>query len=66
MADLPRRAQVSHAANQRYLTALAAVTGATPLSEVAQAVCRPVVREGQRYRALNPWSVEDGALLELC
>lgn len=63
LADLPRRAQVSHAANQRYLTALAAVSGTTPLSEVAQAVCRPVVRAAQRYRALNPWAAEDGALL---
>lgn len=64
IADLPRRAQVSHAANQRYLTALAAVTGTTRLSEVAQEICQPIVREGQRYRALNPWAKEDGALLE--
>jgi len=43
LADLPRRAEVSHAANQRYLTALAAVSGTTPLCKLAQKVCRPVV-----------------------
>jgi hypothetical protein len=64
LADLPRRAEVSHAANQRYLTALAAVTGATRLSEVASEICQPIIRDGQRYRALNPWSKDDGALLE--
>ena len=64
IADLPRRAQVSHAANQRYLSALAAVTGTTRLSEVAREICQPIVRDGQRYRAINPWAKEDGALLE--
>ena len=64
LADLPRRAEVSHASNQRYLTALAAVTGTTPLSEAARPICQPVVRQGQRYRPLNPWSAQDGALLE--
>ena len=64
LADLPRRAEVSQAANQRYLTALASVTGSTPVGELAQEVCRPKTRDGQRYRALNPWSDQDGALLE--
>ena len=64
LADLPRRAEVSQAANQRYLTALAAVTGTTRLSEMTRPICQPVVRQGQRYRPLNPWSAQDGALLE--
>ena len=64
LADLPRRAEVSHASNQRYLTALAAVTGTTPLREATRPICQPVVRQGQRYRPLNPWSAQDGALLE--
>lgn len=63
LADMPRRAQVSHAANQRYLTALATVSGTTRLSDLVQQVCRPIVQAGQRYRALNPWSPADGALL---
>ena len=64
MADLWRRAEVSRAANGRYLSALASVTGKTPLKTEAVAVCRPVTVDGQRHRALNPWSAEDGTLLE--
>lgn len=64
VADLWRRAQVSQAANSRYLEALASVTGTTPLFQEAQTVCRPVFLKGERYRPLNPWSVQDGTLLE--
>lgn len=64
VADLYRRAEVSRAANTRYLTALASVTDKTPLKTVAQPACRTVTVEGQRYRALNPWG-EDAPLLEL-
>jgi hypothetical protein len=64
VADLWRRAQVSQAANRRYLQALASTTGKTPLYQEALGVCRAVVLKGQRYRALNPWTDEDGALLE--
>jgi len=64
VADLPRRAQVSHAANERYLSALAVVNEKTPLSQTARGICRPVRKDRQRYRALNPWSEQDGRLLE--
>jgi len=64
VADLWRRGQVSQAANARYLEALASVTGQTPLRQAAEPVCKPCTIDGHRYRALNPWSVEDGALLE--
>jgi len=64
LADLPRRAQVSHAANERYLLALASVQENKPLRELTASLCQPVRREGRRYRALNPWSPEDGTLLE--
>jgi hypothetical protein len=33
------------------------------LSQEAQTICRPLRRDNQRYRALNPWSDQDGALL---
>jgi hypothetical protein len=39
---------------ERYLTALAAVHVQTPLAEQAAQFCRPVRRDGHRYRALNP------------
>jgi hypothetical protein len=64
VADLWRRAEISRAANARYLNALASVTGRTPLKDEAAALCKPVTLEGHRYRGLNPWSPEDAALLE--
>jgi hypothetical protein len=64
LADLPRRAQISKAANQRYLLALAAVEERTPLHQLAAKLCGPCRRQGTRYRALNPWSAQDGALLQ--
>jgi hypothetical protein len=65
VADLPRRAQVSHAANERYLSALAVVDEKTPLSKEAHTICQPVHKDDQSYRALNPWSDKDGRLLEI-
>jgi hypothetical protein len=64
VADLPRRAQVSQAANERYLSALAAVDEKTPLSQETQTICQPLRKDGHSYRALNPWSVQDARLLE--
>jgi hypothetical protein len=65
LADLGRRAEVSKAANDRYLLALAAVEAKTPLRQLTGQLCRPVRRKGIRYRALNPWSPLDGALLQV-
>lgn len=64
VADLKRRAEVSHKANERYLEALASTGGTVPLFEWVQKTCQPVTKAGERYRALNPWSPEDGRLLE--
>jgi hypothetical protein len=63
VADLYRRAQISRAANDRYLTALAAASITTPLAEEAVKVCRPVRREKRRHRALNPFEAADAQLL---
>jgi hypothetical protein len=30
---------------------------------VAERVCQAVVQDGRRYRAINPWSAADAALL---
>ena len=64
VADLWRRAQISRAANRRYLEALASTAGTTPLCQELQGLCKAIVLNGQRYRALNPWNDQDGALLE--
>jgi hypothetical protein len=63
-ADLYRRAEISQAANNRYLEALASVTGTTPLFQEAQNVCRALLVKDRRYRPLNPWSAQDAGLLE--
>jgi hypothetical protein len=64
VGELWRRAEVSAAANRRYLEALASVADKTPAGEAGAEVCRAVVREGRRHRALNPWSQNDAALLQ--
>lgn len=64
LADLPRRAQISERANDRYLQALGATSGTVPLFQWAEEVCKPVTRKGRKHRALNPWSAQDAKLLE--
>lgn len=64
VADLHRRAQVSDAANQRYLQALANVQDTTSLGSLTEKLCRPTNWKGKRVRALNPYSPEDLALLQ--
>jgi hypothetical protein len=63
-ADIHRRAEISQAANERYVEALATVDDSRSLAELAEAVCRPVTWQGKRARALNPLASEDGRLLE--
>jgi DNA-binding MarR family transcriptional regulator len=65
VGDLHRRAQICEAINGRYLEALASVRAGQSVGAVARAVCRPITQDGRRYRALNPWSPSDAALLEL-
>lgn len=65
LADFKRRAEISRRANNRYLQALAATSGAIPLFQWVEKTCQPICRKGRRYRGLNPWSKEDGLLLEL-
>jgi hypothetical protein len=64
IADLHRRAQVSQAANDRYLDALAAVNTSTPLGELLHKVCHPTRHHGKCVRGLRPWASEEIALLE--
>jgi hypothetical protein len=65
IADIHRRAQLSKAANQRYLEALAEVQTDRAAGEVAEHIFKRVTKAGRGYRALNPWSQKDGALLEI-
>lgn len=64
VADLNRRAEISHASNKRYLEALAAVDTDATLAETAAHVCRRTQWKGRSVRALNPLADDDAALLE--
>src|SRR5205085_7346076 len=50
IADLHRRATVCQAANERYLEALAAVRDTTPLGQLAQPLCQPVIEPTAKTR----------------
>lgn len=65
VVDLPRRAQISQAANGRYLAALSEVTAATPLGKLADAIRQPLIQDGRRSRGLNPLSGQDAELAEI-
>jgi len=64
VADLPRRAELSQASNQRYLDALSSISADTPLSEITDRLCRAVTVEGRRHRGLRPFDVEEVRLLQ--
>jgi hypothetical protein len=64
VSDLPRRVQLSQAANGRYLEALAAVESETSLKTLAEKVCQPAMHNQRRVRALNPLSADDARLMQ--
>ena len=63
VSDLHRRCQVSRQCNERYADAIAAARVQEKLKEVAGPACNRVVKEGKKYRGLNPWENEDYQLL---
>lgn len=64
VVEMSRRAELSQASNDRYLEALATLPADIPLSRATAKLCRPVIAEGRRYRALNPLGGDDAVLLE--
>jgi len=62
LADLARRVEISRAANQRYLEALAVVGEPSPTKEVLDPLSQRVRKEGRPYRALRPIAPEDNDL----
>jgi hypothetical protein len=64
VADLHRRTVISQRANERYLDALAVVDDPTPCARIFDAVSRPVVDAGRRFRAVRLGDPTDLALLE--
>jgi len=64
VSDLPRRAQISQAANARYLEALSTVDHQEPLKTTIQSLTRPTTWKGRRVRALSPLGPDDSRLLQ--
>lgn len=64
VADLYRRAEVSDAANKRYLEALSCAADTTSLATLTEKLCKPTHWNGKRVRPLNPYAPEDLALLK--
>lgn len=62
VADIHRRCQLSQAANERYLEALASADTSVPLGKLVENICRPVVWKDKQVRALKPWDQEDTKL----
>lgn len=62
VVDLERRVEISRAANQRYLEALAVVEVPSPAHVLLDAVSRPVTKDRRPYRALRPVSPAEAAL----
>jgi hypothetical protein len=66
VADLHRRAQVSQAANERYLEALASVAETKTVKELAAPLSRRVAepgKSGRLMRGMNPLEATDAVLL---
>lgn len=63
VSDLHRRCEVSQKCNERYEDALATAQIDEKLKEVVADVCNTVVKDGRRYRGLNPWQEDDYRLL---
>jgi hypothetical protein len=65
IADIPRRVELSRAANERYLEALAVVGEASPTHRLLDPVSQRVIKKDRPYRALRPISPEDAKLFRI-
>ena len=62
VVDIPRRVEISRAANERYLDALATVNIPGRVREILDPISRRVVRDGRPYRALRPVTKDEANL----
>ncbi len=63
VSDLHRRCKVSDECTKRYLDTLSAAQVDKTLKQIASDACNRTRKNGQSYRALNPWNHEDFKLL---
>jgi hypothetical protein len=64
VADLPRRAEVSQACNERYLDAMAAVDTPLPLKTLTDKLSQRAIYNHQPVRGLNLLGQDDALLLQ--
>jgi hypothetical protein len=64
VADLDRRVEISRAANERYLEALAVVEEPSPAGKLLDRVSRRVTKAKRPYRALRPVSRQEAAVFQ--
>lgn len=62
IADIPRRVELMHAANERFLEALSVVAVPTPAKVILEPIAKRASLRGQSVRAINPVSKNDAAL----
>lgn len=62
--DIPLRAKISQDVNNRFMTDLASLPNATPAREFIDEITRHVIKNGRRFRALDPTG-KDRELLQL-
>jgi hypothetical protein len=65
VADMVRRVEICHAANERYLEALAVVGRPMSVPDLLDPISRRVVREGRPYRGLRPITPPDSRIFAL-
>lgn len=65
IVDLRRRVEISRAANERYLEALAVVGETRPAHQLLDPVARRVESDGRSYRPLRPISPDDSRLFRV-
>jgi hypothetical protein len=61
IADLPRRVELSRAANARYLDALSVVPDPTPVHQLFDPLSHRRIVNGRPYRPLRPMAPDDSA-----
>lgn len=65
VVDLPRRAELSQASNDRYLEALSTIASDAPLSTLTDKLSQPVMVGKRRHRGLRPFEPNDARLLQI-
>jgi len=65
VADIPRRVQICGAAIARYLEALSVVGETCPSHRLLDAVSKPVLQAGHRFRPLHPISPQESELFRI-